>query len=149
MMPISATGNKGAENGYTLLELLVVLTIAVLVLAAAPAVYQAASPRAALVSVTDQITAQIIDLRNDAMQKGESAGLRISADGASLIFLPEETEKEIPNSVSIRMAETGREEIWFFQNGRSAGGVLELSKSGRKARIIVRPMTGVIEVEAR
>ncbi|MFO1035949.1 MAG: prepilin-type N-terminal cleavage/methylation domain-containing protein [Geminicoccaceae bacterium] len=122
-----------AEQGFTLLELLVVLALLALALGIAlPRLPIGRTPGAE--KVAGLVAAKVKDVRSAAMRTGTVG----TVDGAVLaLVLPK----------GMRLQPLGGGPIVFMPNGMSSGGGLEISGNANdRAAVIIERLTGRISV---
>lgn len=146
---------RAAPSGFTLLELLVVLAIAGLLMAAVPPLLSQALPGLELKSGARQLAAGLRFARDRALAtrqetwvemdveqrevaiSGRDKRLRLSQD-LTLSLISAETEMTDDNQGGIR----------FYPDGTSTGGRVVLSYAARGYQIDVDWLTGRVRVQA-
>lgn len=132
---MSATG----EHGFTLLEMLVVLTIAGLIggigFPRLQAVVTAQEWRTSVVSVS----ALLRLARAQAIRRGNVATVSVAAGGREM-RIDNGPAISLPASVTAVMPQP----IGFHGDGSAHGGSVLVAGSGRQARIMVAPATGLL-----
>jgi len=144
MRAISETGSRG----FTLLELLVVLTIIVLIAASWPLASSRVFTTQRLRNETQRLAATIRAAQVTARFTGKPQYLSISQQGNS--YQTAAAAWELPEGLSLRIlagsADTTDERIQFSPDGSSSGGLLELAMHDHTASIRVLPATGRMEL---
>jgi general secretion pathway protein H len=132
--------------GFTLLEMLVVLTIiALLAAAATPRLKLGGGQR--LRSAAYALAVDLRLLRAQATRHGTATTLALATNGYLLIpggrrvSLPADITIEFSRS-SAMLVTDATEEITFFADGSSAGGLVTLHQGGAQAHIAVRGFDG-------
>lgn len=131
--------------GFTLLELLVVLTIAVGMTAAASTVL---GPRAPGLEETSAEVMRILSrARHDALANGRDVQTVIDAkdgtlgrDGTVLLRLPETVSLHLPDTTE------RQSEIIFFAEGGATAAILRLRRGKLSHEIEVRWLTGAVNL---
>jgi general secretion pathway protein H len=150
------TKPKGRNTGITLIEVVVALTIAALLTAAAVPALDRALDRARANDSTRELVAALKATRHEARASGADAlftldvgtrvyrlargGARVLAapDGATLTLLTAESERLTQTAGAIR----------FFSDGSSTGGSVTLTYRGREQRVEIDWLTGHIRAMA-
>lgn len=152
---------RANDKGFTLLELLVVLAVAVLILSAVPGVVGTVLPGVAFKSWTQQVASECRRLRAAAIASGQETRLQIDLNEDVILAQYDTTEGadnvaeslSVPTDVTItiRVAErnfegVGIAHIRFFPDGSSSGGRITLSRGDKTAVISVDWLTGLVNV---
>lgn len=139
-----SAGNKG----FTLLELLVVLTLSTLILAVALPRFAALLPGAELKNYSRQTAALLRLARSQAIATGEEVALVLDRQARQSRLSGRKMPYPWPEQVELRLADTteppGQPGIVFYPDGTSSGGTLVLAGSGRNYRIEVHWLTGKV-----
>ena len=148
----AAPGCPGAA-GFTLLELLVVLAIMALVVAAAPGLVAKISPSTQITVAARELSAGLraargraiagnreatftLDVKNGRFGVDDTASGRIAA-GFRLAFLTAQAEQVDETAANIR----------FFPDGSSSGGRIRVAKDTHHRDVAVDWLTGRVVVE--
>jgi general secretion pathway protein H len=145
MRATSATGSRG----FTLLELLVVLTITVLIAAAWPLASSQVFAAQHLRSESQYLAGAIRFAQMTARLSGAPQELVISPNGTEYRVASEVHELPPRFSLRVRVAAAEAADIprfFLFPDGSSSGGTLTLSVAERVASFRVLPATGRLEM---
>ncbi|MDP5293437.1 GspH/FimT family pseudopilin [Oceanimonas sp. CHS3-5] len=142
-----SAGNKA--TGFTLLELLVVLTIAVLALAVALPRFAALLPGAELKSYSRQTAALLRLARSQAIATGDVVILSLDVKQRHTQLSGQAKEHAWPSGVTLSLKDTqtsrqpdGIAELMFYPDGASSGGTVRVASDNRQFRIRVDWLTG-------
>jgi prepilin-type N-terminal cleavage/methylation domain-containing protein len=145
MRATSATGSRG----FTLLELLVVLTIIVLIAAAWPLASSRVFAAQHLRNESEQLSSALRLAQMTARICGVPQELTISAEGTAY-HIGSDTH-ELPQGLTLHHRnEAGNADLGHFivfPDGSSSGGMLELARQDQEHIVTLRvlPITGRIE----
>lgn len=141
----SATGSRG----FTLLELLVVLTIVVLMTAAWPLAAPHVFPTQRLRNEARQLGQAIRMARMTARLTGTAQELEISTTGTAYRIASE--LHELPDGLTMhvrRESSAGAtDRLTLFPDGSSSGATVDLSLHERVASVRVMAVTGRVEMD--
>jgi general secretion pathway protein H len=144
MRATSATGNRG----FTLLELLVVLTILVLMASAWPLAAPRVFPTQRLRNEAQQLAAELRVARMTARLTGARQQLEISATGTGYRIATE--SYDLPDGLTVHLRSDGSagpaNQVTLFPDGSSTGGSLDLELHERLTTVTVAPLTGHVEI---
>jgi general secretion pathway protein H len=143
-----------APSGFTLLELIVVLTIASLLFLLAPPLIEAALPGVQTKSVAIQVAAVLKMARDKALMTQRDMTVTVDVDKGEIISDAEDDVLRVPKVVAVKLL-TARSEldseqrgkIHFFPLGGATGGRITLSRGGHAWAVDVDWLTGRIRVE--
>lgn len=153
--------SKSFATGFTLLELLVVLTIAGLLAALVPPLYSKAVPGARLKTATRDFAASLRDARSRAVSSGARVDLRLIADPPAYA-VGDSIAVTLPRGVRITAFDyfTAQQRtladahaldnddiaIRFFPDGSSNGAVVKVANNGAAYRVDVSWLMGDIRI---
>jgi prepilin-type N-terminal cleavage/methylation domain-containing protein len=141
----SATGNRG----FTLLELLVVLTILVLLAGAWSFAAPRLFPAQQLRNETQRLIVALRLARMSARIRGAPQKVTLSLSGISASRAI--VSDEIPRGVNALTPEgetsAGEKTLTLYPDGASTGAVITIGVGGKTATVRVGPVTGRAEVD--
>ena len=144
---------SGAEAGFTLVELLAVMSIMAMLLVAVANIYRAPSPRAEVKAAATLIAARMRDLRASAMTAGDDRRAVIDVDGRAVSFSdgrpPLQLSRKVELTVTGAESETSSATeagVRFFPNGSSSGGTIKIQSEGQKYEVRVNWLTGRVSL---
>lgn len=161
-MPTSATGNEWVRNvhvrpggpGFTLIELVVALSIALLVMAAAPLAVARAYDSMQYRATVKHFIVGLKLARNEAMRSGHGTAFNVNIE-ARRFGIGQQLNDEIPEKLAVRMMVADKElsqqqgGVRFFPDGSSTGGAFEIVRSsGGGIRIEVDWLLGRLRQRA-
>lgn len=144
------------QAGFTLLELLVVLVIAVMALGVVLPRYSALLPGVQLKGETQQLAALLRQLRSQAIAETRNITLRLADEpGGGVSVSNRESPYLLPESIHITLdgaqsspMNTDESYIRFFPDGTATGGQILLSgETGGDFRIQVDWLTGRVSID--
>jgi general secretion pathway protein H len=140
----SATGN----HGFTLLELLVVITIMVLLVGAWPLAAPHIFPTQQLRNESQRLVSALRIARTTARMTGTEQELDIQATGSAYRVAAE--THDLPTGLTLRLRDDGTSlnstHLLFLPDGSSTGGSLDLALRDRRVTVRIGPMTGRAEI---
>ena len=144
-------GDGGSDAGFTLLEMLLALTILGLVLAAGAAAVARRDLTPTPAQVARQIQAALLQARSEAIRTGADAAVVIDLAARSFAHPPGAAPVALPDGMVIRartaaelVTRDGRALIVFRADGGASGAEIALSAPGAPgARIEVGWLTGL------
>ncbi|MDQ5908838.1 MAG: ral secretion pathway protein [Pseudomonadota bacterium] len=147
------------QEGFTLLEVLMVLVIGVLLVALTPPLLSGMSGSTELRGAARQLAAGLRNARNQAVTGQQEAILLLDLAGHRFAVSGDSREVALPGSVALHLYTAQSElldrekgSIRFFPDGSSTGGAITVSGPKRAYRVNVDWLTGgiaIIEQEAR
>lgn len=145
--------NLFKQQGFTLMEMLLVVAIMGIVLAIAPPLLSAAMPGVQLKSATRSIVAALRRTRSVAIASGKSAILEMNIEALQAKVTGDNRIIQLPESVEVSMVTADQEvvsdqnaNIRFFPDGTSTGGRVTLRNGENGYAVDVDWLTGRIEV---
>jgi general secretion pathway protein H len=149
-------GTSSAEAGFTLVELLAVMSIMAMLIVAVSSIYRSPSPRAEVKAAATLVAARMRDLRASAMTVGDERLAIIDVDGRALRFSDGRPPLQLSRKVALSV--TGAESeassatkagVRFFPNGSSSGGTIQIQAEGQRYEVRVNWLTGRVSLAAR
>ncbi|AEY00184.1 general secretion pathway protein H [Oceanimonas sp. GK1] len=149
------TWSAGSKNtGFTLLELLVVLTIALLALTVALPRFAALLPGAELKSYSRQSAALLRLARSQAIATGDSVTLTLNSGQRQTRLSGQIPAHPWPAGITLSLTGTGPQppasasaELVFYPDGASSGGTLKVAGKNRQYRIQIDWLTGRVSFD--
>jgi general secretion pathway protein H len=138
-----------SARGFTLLELLVVLTIVMAVVGVAAPILSKGLPGTDLRSGKLAISSGLRDAQSQAMATNKEVAFTLNVDAKWFAVGERERTEHVPDSLQLSFL-TARSErldratanIRFYPDGSSTGGRIELEGGDRKAVVTVDWLTG-------
>jgi len=128
-----ATSATGSRRGFTLVELMVVLTILALLAASLPVALNRFIPARRVVTAADRLIADVHRLQSEAAGTGVPTRLVV-------------TELALPASTTVRFRARDEDrtlrELVLYPDGTASPGRFEISDSGRHAVVEIAMLTG-------
>lgn len=142
-----------ASRGYTLLELLVVLTVMGLVLASVPMIVATARPGPAARVAAEELAAALRLARGEAIGRYAPATVLLDverriyrdADGKERALAEDLDLKFVTARSELVGTEAGQ--IRFYPDGSATGGRITITDGGRSYIVNVDWLTGSVDVE--
>jgi general secretion pathway protein H len=146
----------GKTRGFTLLELLVVLTIVAGMLAIVPLVSERGAKNAEIDAAARVLVADLRWLRQAAIRERHETTLMVGADGARYLRSGDAGFRPLPQGIAIEhkpLASIGAQRegpaIVFYPDGTTSGGELALRSAGQSLIVHVAWPFGRIETNRR
>jgi len=144
---------RPGEHGFTLLELLVVMTIIALLITAMPAIVSAGRPGVDARSAAIAIAADLRATRDLAVALDREARLTFDIAAGRYTIEPGDRWRELPPGMVVHFrgargdvtAETAA--IRFFPDGTSTGAELRLDYAGQEHHVQAHWLSGRISVD--
>ena len=141
------------NNGFTLLELIIVLFLTTLVLGISTVFFANTLPSNRLNATAREMAATIRYAKYLALTKGESQTLMIDLDSRNYT-LGDQSYKHIPSDIHIEVVDPlsekivhGKYPITFYGSGGIEGGTIMLSTGKKLVRIELDPVVGSVIIK--
>ncbi len=146
MAPIRPS--RTGEAGFTLVELLVVLAIIGLLVAAIPILLQSALPGTRSRAAARALAGDLRAARGNAVAGGGATSVRFDAAHQVYLIEPGDRRRTLPGGVPFVLV-PGRAaaEIGFAADGSSTGGAILVGQETRKHRVAVDWLTGRVSID--
>jgi general secretion pathway protein H len=146
-------GSGKIANGYTLLELLVVLAIIAVISLAVPMLMLGRGSGIEARNAATRLADVLRATRADAQRLGAPAKLTISDDGTSIDSELVRRAVHVPRGIALTIdSQSGSpgsqaSTVTFFPDGSANASDIRLSARGQVYNIVVRPLSGRISIE--
>ncbi len=144
---------KKKQNGFTLLELIIVMFISALILGISVVFFANAMPAEKFNATVRELSSAIKYSRAKARATGERQVITIDLD-AKVYTMEGGRRKVIPPDINVKIInalsealENGAFELVFHPTGAMEGGTIELSTKNRKANISIDPIVGAMVIK--
>ena len=141
---------KGRDRGFTLLEIIIVITLVVLILGFTTLFFGNALPGARLNSAARELSAMMRYAKILAQNNGEPQTVLINLDTGRYGIEGVQT-KNIPEGINIRVTDPvtgevsrGNYAVLFHESGISEGGTITLWNAKRTLNIELDPIVGSV-----
>lgn len=148
-MPAIRPSRTGADRGYTLVELLVVLAVIGLIIASVPTLIGAARPAIQAKAAARMMAQDMGMARQAAILHGTETGIVLNAAAGRYALVPGGAARDMPKGVpfSFRGTAANGNMIVFFPDGSSTGGIVDVGDAGHRHRIIAHWLSGRISLD--
>jgi prepilin-type N-terminal cleavage/methylation domain-containing protein len=146
------SGGEGIPSraGFTLLELIIVTTLALIILGLATLLFANTLPSARFAATGREIIAAMKDMKALAQNSGEDQTLIVNLDTGQ--YGPEGgTMKRVPAGITLKAedplsgeVQVGTYPFYFRAMGGVEGGVLVLTQKGKSQRLRTDPILGAV-----
>lgn len=147
------TGQVRGDRGFTLLEVIVVLTLIVLILGLSTPFFAGRLPSARLDSTGREISAAMRHARTLARADNEHKAFIVDLD-ARQYGIEGIGRRDIPPGIAVRAVDPiagevlrGLYTIRFYESGASEGGSIQLTSGRRKLLIEADPVIGAVVIK--
>lgn len=146
---LSASHSSPSPAGFTLLELLVVLAIAALLLAATPPLISSAIPGIELKASARRVTAGLRLAREEAIRSGRDVAFTLDLEAKTFKVDGPFRETKLPKGLKLKLEAAETEmlndqtgAVRFYPDGSSTGGRIVLALEDRGYQVGVQWLTG-------
>lgn len=142
-----------ADSGYTLVELLVVLAVMALLVAAAPALINTMRPGVEAKAAARTLANDLRGVRAAAIVANSETWVVLDAENKRYEIEPSGVMRKLPRAVSLELRgprgeESGKHiELRFFPDGSSTGGSIRIVSGNRQHWIVDHWLTGRITID--
>ncbi len=152
-LPKGGWGDLRKKNGFTLLEIIIVLTLVALILGLSTIYFAAFLPTAKFNATAREISALIRHARSLAVMNRQMQNVVFDLDGKTYGFEGQDG-KSIPSPILIMIADPangetlhGKYRFVFHPSGGMEGGTIFLTGGRKKLRIDLDPITGAVMIK--
>ena len=136
----------GSAQGFTLTEMLVVLAIIGLLIAAIPVLLQSALPGARSLAAARGLADALKAERGSAIAHGAAVVVRF--DAARQVYRLGDRARKLPDAVPFALPHgVAAESIAFYADGSSSGGTVLVGDGAKRHRIAVDWLTGRVAID--
>jgi general secretion pathway protein H len=153
VQPVTTTARP---NGFTLVELLVVLTVIGLIMALAPIAMYSAMPSLELRTTTRELAAALRSTRSAAIRDNREAALTLDVEAGWYRRDGRERQRKIDPEIQLKLLTATIEaeddsvgRIRFFPDGTSTGGQITLARGEQTYYIVIDWLSGRVQVADR
>jgi general secretion pathway protein H len=146
---MSRTGDRTSPQGFTLIEVAVVLALLALITAMIVPLMSGSQAKADVQSAAREISAALRMTRNLAMVHGHTEAFVIDTASGSFRAGSGTAPKRVPGGVQLLLVTATSERIdgrtggiRFFADGSSTGGGVQLAKGNSRGQVLVDWLTG-------
>lgn len=136
-----------AERGFTLIELIVVLAVMALLLAAVPVIMSGGLAGVSLKAEAREMAAALRQAHGRAIATNEEVAFNIDVESGRYAVTPGGRAGTLPEGVEARvLPESAAGAIVFFPDGGSTGGSVTISKDRIRYEVRIDWLTGQVSV---
>ena len=150
---MQAMTTPATPNGFTLVELLVVLIVIGLLVALAPISMHRAIPGLELRTTTRELAAALRNTRGTAIRDNREMALTLDVEAGWYRLDGRRGEQEIPGDIELKLLTAtselegeGAGRIRFFPDGTSTGGQITLARDDDTYYILIDWLSGRVEI---
>ncbi|MEE9412664.1 MAG: GspH/FimT family pseudopilin [Methylococcales bacterium] len=151
----AATQIKKANNrGFTLIEMIVVMVIAVLAISIVGTSFTAGFSGAQLKAAVNDVASALRYTRGQAISAGEEAAFTLDVDKRSYTISTRKKVYKLADDLDLTVETAqseingeGKGSIRFYSDGSSSGGRVEIKSGHRKRYVDVNWLTGQILIQ--
>ncbi len=150
--------NGGTAQGFTLLELMVVLVIAALMIAVVPPLLSAVGLSSQVRGAARELAAGLRMARSEAVTTAQPAVVTIDLDKRDFSVTGHSGRRSLPASKKVKirlytarsqLIDGRRGRIRFFPDGSSTGGHVALIEGHTEYRVNVNWLTGRVSIDTQ
>jgi general secretion pathway protein H len=141
------------HNGFTLLELLVVLALLAMTYALIPPMFSIGGSTAELKAAARQVAAGLRRARSQAIVSRSEATLTFNVESRSFLLSGDNKPRKLPHQLELsvytaqgEVVDANNAAIRFYPDGSSTGGRVTLAMGERKYLVDVDWLTGQTEI---
>jgi general secretion pathway protein H len=142
------------ESGYTLFEMLIVLTILGLIAAVTVPLLRGGAEAGLVLRTAERLAADLATVRLAAIKGNREATLDIDLVNNSYSGLPALAQRMFPAQMPVKVSaanassdQAGLASIRFFPNGGSLGARITLGAGAQVRVLSIDPLTGLVRIE--
>ncbi len=137
----------GDQAGFTLTELLVVLAIIGLLVAAIPVLLQSAVPGTRSLAAARALAGDLRAARGQAVAAGTALSIHFDAARQVYRVMPNGAAHRLPAGVPFALDPARGADIAFFADGSSSGGGVSVGDGALKHRVAVEWLSGRVSID--
>ncbi|MEE9425865.1 MAG: GspH/FimT family pseudopilin [Methylococcales bacterium] len=152
--PTTTQAGEVGSRGFTLIEMIVVMVIAVLALGIVGANFTAGFAGAQLKAAVNDVASALRYTRGQAISAGKEAAFTLDVDKRSYTISTRKKVHKLASDLdlTVETAESeingeGQGSIRFYSDGSSSGGRVEIKSGDRKRYVDVNWLTGQILIQ--